>query len=731
MKNNFKFSFLVILTCFTSFVSGQVITNIDIAAGLAAGTITATNSPFDGGVLANVFDQDFNTLARCNASNNPMVITLTFKTPQQFKASKVLSATPAEWTLESASSLSDLESKTGTYSLIVNKDPAVANVYDSIGFTIRTASHIRLTLKRTTSDFYPHLRGWELFGTPATDKNAPDFSVCYIKRLPQIDYVMNSTNPKVDGWPAAGSYVKWRAYVKSWSPIARNNIIYNWLWNDIPVDSGVVNFAPNGLAYADFNSFWSFDRNELTFVIDVGNAVKEVIETNNNLLIYTDAISLNLYVEESLYNYFHKYQRGLKGGNKSNSFEDWAQILHVSRWNRMFESIKSAEAPNGVLDRIRIDSIVVVPDNALPLNGGLPTNNPNLNDFSVDLQWGFPSSLLTTGVYADTVHVTYLNPFYFEGSLLHELGHARYVFDNYGYDVHDRNGDVLNIKENGIFIGGSQYLPKISFDAVHLCPHKGLMNGEYTYIDRYSAAAFNLIAGHRAVSGNCNLPGNAGAYLNDLPNKNILIISDSESRPISNADIRIYQSSPPLGAAYYVKYFDSIPEFTLISGPYNGKVVLPKNPFQTDGHINNPGEGIVLVRVETPTAIGYAFFESTWCNLAYWRGLTESATYSLKVKMIAKSIPVTRSGVFTSISDQITIFPNPASGSLMTLNVPESDLDKEILIFDLNSRVKYTGIILGNEHLLNIPIDDLKNGIYSLMIKDANGVTVKKFEVLK
>ena len=262
----------------------------------------------------------------------------------------------------------------------------------------------------------------------------------------------------------------------------------------------------------------------MEFVIDPDNAFPEDEEQNNSLLIITDAISVGFYVEQRVYDYFHEYQHKL--GVHSNSWEDWAQ-RQVRRWNEMFAKAIYPETSNGVLDRIRLDKITIVPDGALPLvAGGLPTNSPNLNDRTVDLQWGFPATHLDTDFYKDHTTVSDNNPFYYEGSLIHELGHARYLIDVYGFNVHDDGqGNTVASRENGNLIVGTDYMPFVDAGTLYYTPEKGIMNSDYTYVERYSAGALNLIAGHRATLGNYNAPGNIGVFLNrDLPSENRLTV---------------------------------------------------------------------------------------------------------------------------------------------------------------------------------------------------------------
>jgi hypothetical protein len=225
---------------------------------------------------------------------------------------------------------------------------------------------------------------------------ADDLTVCFISRLPEMDYIWASSDPAVEGWPAVGQQVTWQAQVKNWSNMDLQGVPYVWLLDSVKVDSGIVDFTAGSILTIDYPWMWTFDRHILEFVIDPNNIIPEDEEGNNDLSIYTNAISAGFYVEQSIYDYFRAYQYEL--GVHSNCWENWAQ-RQVKRWNKMFEEAIYNETPDGVLDRIRLEKITIVPDGALPLAGGLPTNNPNVNDRTVDLQWGFPATHLDSDFY--------------------------------------------------------------------------------------------------------------------------------------------------------------------------------------------------------------------------------------------------------------------------------------------------------------------------------------------
>jgi len=467
----------------------------------------------------------------------------------------------------------------------------------------------------------------------AASMNSGELTISYIHRTPEIDYVYDSSNPAIEGWPAVGQSITWQALVKNWDDNMASNVTYAWYLDGLLVDLATISIDANSELIIPYNTTWSFDRKELTFEIDVNNVIPEEEEDNNSLTVYTDAITAGFWVEQGVYDYFRQHQSSLN--TNSVCWEDWAH-RHISMWNDMFANATYPHSPDGVLDRIRLDKIVVVPDGSLPLAGGIPSNNPDRNDRSVDLMWGFPSTLITSGFYNDIISNTTNNPFYFEGSLLHELGHARYLIDLYGYNI-DAGvpGERVMIKENGQYILGTDYMPFIRFDVPYYIPIEGLMNGQYTSIDEPSVLALNQIAGHRATVGNQNAPSNIGEFMHDIPAQNQLKILDQNGDAIKLATFEIYQADP-LNGVWYGASFDDTPD-VVQSTDANGNVLLQNDPFNNDGIVNHFygwSNGTAIIRLEKGSKVGYGFISRPYFFMEYMKGNTNFASYEIVVNMI-------------------------------------------------------------------------------------------------
>ena len=443
-------------------------------------------------------------------------------------------------------------------------------------------------------------------GVPIAQRDPALLTIGYIERLPRIDYVWKSASPTTEGWPAEGQAVTWRAHLINWSSSRLPDVDYSWRLDGVPAANG--SFSPaGGETTLDLPWTWARARHELE--LRVGNS----------------------------------------------SFEDWMNF-QVESYNLLLARALYPETPNGVLDRIRLDHVRVVADGALPLDpqganvGGSFTPaqaRPNLPDRSVDLQWGFPSDLLDPryAVYTDRSSLKTSNQFYYSGFVQHEIGHARSMIDEYGFEVfHGTNGSRVDITENGQPIAGSRYLPgapTINNGKAGLLlretPSKGLMNAQWTFLDRHSAAAWNRIAGRRATAGNYNEPENIGDFLYDLPRENEVTVEDVSGRPLGGANVSVYQSTEPAERGVYAKYYDDQPDIQ-VRADGEGRARLGTNPFSATGRFVHSDVGYsnitVIVRVEHEGKVGYGFLEAADFNYEYWKGHPDLGRYELRVPLI-------------------------------------------------------------------------------------------------
>ena len=144
---------------------GQV--TLDLNRMVSNGQCLVTSTALDIGPISNLFDLQESTLIR-TPSINPLVVTVQCSQSVSVSRTELVPAAGVSvWTLESASSLKELNGATGTYRKLVNQRRSNPEVLDGGSFTPVTAMAFRLTVLRTTGDNYVHLREWRLITAAA------------------------------------------------------------------------------------------------------------------------------------------------------------------------------------------------------------------------------------------------------------------------------------------------------------------------------------------------------------------------------------------------------------------------------------------------------------------------------------------------------------------------------------------------------------------------------------
>jgi hypothetical protein len=330
----------------------------------------------------------------------------------------------------------------------------------------------------------------------------------------------------------------------------------------------------------------------------------------------------------------HQNQWKLNDG--ANSFEDWGQRM-IDRWNELMAKAQFPWAPNGFLDRVALDQIVVVPDGALPLAGGLSGNNPDSRDKTVDLQWGYPWDPKSVED-GEFYMFRWNGPFYIDFGSIHEMNHARYHIDLYALDEnHNANAqNVLIRTDSQNLLPGTVYMPFIAFDVVYYNKWRDIMGAGAPVFDGYSAGAWNW-KHHKRGQGNQNAPPDLGRFMNDLPKENVFQFIDQTGAPLKGAEVLYYRAT----GGTYTKIFDNTPEGSYTTDDL-GRVTLPRNPFGGDQPLGGfgPASPIIIFRVKYQTQLYYLFQEMTDFNIQYWMGNTEQAAYIREIDLRDKSVEI-------------------------------------------------------------------------------------------
>jgi hypothetical protein len=165
-SSRFVRSIGIALSLFAGVVArGQIsqVLPVDIAGGFKDGSVHLGIAPAAGNDSLNPFDGNPNSDLLLTGSDS-LLITLHFDVPVSIRASKVFFMSSAFWSLEGASSLADLDSKSGSYTLLAARRPFSYRVWDSVAFTPGSYAFVRLRARDTVYSFFD-LGEWSLLNT--------------------------------------------------------------------------------------------------------------------------------------------------------------------------------------------------------------------------------------------------------------------------------------------------------------------------------------------------------------------------------------------------------------------------------------------------------------------------------------------------------------------------------------------------------------------------------------
>jgi cytochrome b involved in lipid metabolism len=430
-------------------------------------------------------------------------------------------------------------------------------------------------------------------------------------------------------WPAEGEEVTFTAHVKNVgkdTPSGPFN--YTIYINEEKASSGVYEGKDKkGLPPGEettFSTKWKWhadharhdDQTVTVNVEPVDTNAREVTKNNNQFTDYIEALNLGYYFDEKSFASFSRYQNGLG----SYAPEDWAQ-WEWNIWNEtvMAKSRYAGLAPDGCLERVRIQRISVHPNGKLQGGNHIPDGK---SDFRYDGEWGTDNA--PEGYSAGSTKVM-------EHGLIHECTHQICAIDNYWSNMDGSNekgeGGKVHFKlDNGLYLTRSYW----DWDG-------GMMGGGHTrpspdeppyggdFLSSITCGGLNSDLGYRR--------GFFGDYTYDLPEKLTIVAQDWAGKPIPNAEVTVFQSAA-----------GSLTEqYPVVSGKTNekGEIVVPPQPIMEDapvtiatGHTIRPnpwgrvnvvgGNMVFLIRVKADGQTSYRFLKSLEANVAYWSGAKDN-----------------------------------------------------------------------------------------------------------
>jgi hypothetical protein len=462
--------------------------------------------------------------------------------------------------------------------------------------------------------------------TAARHAPSTTLEVGWISREPRFRAPATLDGPKSDGWPGEGRAVHWIGHVLNRGAETAADVPFAWSVDGVEVLRGAVDLTP-GDNEIIFPWVWTFTRHQIGLSIappaDIGDSTTE----DDRVAIDSDALAIGFYIDQSEYNILLRSHLG--------SFERRMQ-RQIPYWNSVLADAVYPTTPNGALDRVRLDKVVVVPDRT-------PFNDEDY--FDTDLIWRFPAwGSFFGGMYDSDQTI-----------LLHELLHQRGLVDNYAYEVaHYHNpgieGGQTMVIENGRAIVGTPALPALpdtrNIGGIFLfktpAEVEGVMGHGYfrgaAKLTEVCANGLNLWAGRRTpvsrwpVTGGIVLPMklmNANSYVNRMPSVTSLTFTD-DGKPITGGVVDVFLDQN--GHAYRDTY-SAEPQVSLHMDA-DGAVTLPGDLLDDQPPARQPAKAqTMLLRVRTGSARGYVFVPLWSFNRQYFRDRGGPSALQVAVRM--------------------------------------------------------------------------------------------------
>lgn len=199
----------------------------------------------------------------------------------------------------------------------------------------------------------------------------PDLTVAYVERLPRATSwhagvtmrngiaTISDDLTSMSSRPSAGDNVTFRVHVlnagsKISMPVSCDASIDG---QRIGQPVAVPAIRPGDAFVAEFSWPWSDDAREFVVDIDEAGEHEEWLRWNNRFVEPVQGLSVVLAVPRNVYSAF------LASPNLVDSycFEDYAQY-HLRCFNALLDASRYPTSPDGILERVRLDRIVIVDD---------------------------------------------------------------------------------------------------------------------------------------------------------------------------------------------------------------------------------------------------------------------------------------------------------------------------------------------------------------------------------
>lgn len=453
--------------------------------------------------------------------------------------------------------------------------------------------------------------------------------VARITREPHLPPPNRPNAPRGEGWPEPGDRIEWIAHVLNRGAQGVSDVAYTWRIDGEIVADGRVEL-PRGETTVVLPWRWRLVRERITFEITPSAGLGDATVTDDRVTVDSDALSIGFRIEQGLYDWM------AEGGRPG--FERWAQG-QIEIWHRIFARAVFATAPEGALDRMRLDRVLVVPDGAPSRAGELDT----------DLAWYFRTEPSQFGfLYKGAPDAVVAD----QTIVLHEMLHGRGLVDLYAYIVvhgdEPRTDSFIDIREGGMLVAGSALMPSLTgpgspWYTLFLPNINGVMGSSYrasANLTEHCVNGLNRLAGRRTplwfdqwgnqINGFTNAD-QPDSYARAMPERTDLLIVDQTGGPVANAEINVHADTSP---HTYQKRYRPVPDRTLRTDA-NGVVSLAQGLLAGPSPSGPPKATVLILGVSTSTSRGYLFLPAWELNLAAFRDPVRG-TLTKSVKLIPR-----------------------------------------------------------------------------------------------
>lgn len=506
--------------------------------------------------------------------------------------------------------------------------------------------------------------------TPASRApDLPDLSVNWIERTPRyqrycLDYSSGLPDlcPGTEGvrrFPLAGEIVTFTARIVNQGTMT--SPATSAVWTLLPAAAAsaprpqitlvaLPPLAPGVTTTLMLTWPWQTDRFTVSLALDPAATISEVTRNNNQRSDATDALYMDVLVHPLIAQAFAT-RANLVG---SWSFNDWIQA-QFDRMNVNLAAATYAAAPNGILDRVRIDVITATEE----VGGDLVSGS-----IWFDGRWTFRvepddpdtpenESQLSAENYAQTFAST------IDWGLIHELTHQLGVIDEYNLNVAASYQNAVSDSDSRPLLLGFEWLRPGLMGGGDVGPHTPWRD----YSD-HSALALNSHQGRRR--------GYFGEYLFDVPASNTLRVLDNSGQPLAGAAIAVFQTTggtvqaaPIASGVTGADGRFALPNRSLPLGGITtatGHTLAP-NPFAQIDVVGYNAQ--LLVQVSQGGQFFYAWWSLTDFNLAFWQTGASAYERVLTTHLPAANAPApppALDGRVDGPTVSLSWTPSPATG---------------------------------------------------------------------